>query len=48
MAKRIILIVPDGADSLLSILDQYMRGKRTFFFVLSLFSFLYLSLRMGG
>jgi hypothetical protein len=25
MAKRLILIVPDGADSLLSILDQYMK-----------------------
>jgi hypothetical protein len=25
MAKRVILIVPDGADSLLSILDQYMK-----------------------
>jgi hypothetical protein len=26
MAKRVILIVPDGADSLISILDQYMKG----------------------
>jgi hypothetical protein len=26
MAKRIILVVPDGADSLISILDQYMKG----------------------
>jgi hypothetical protein len=26
MANRLILIVPDGADSLLSILDQYMKG----------------------
>ena len=25
MAKRVILIVPDGADSLLSILDKYMK-----------------------
>jgi hypothetical protein len=26
MAKRIILIVPDGADSLISILDGFMKG----------------------
>ena len=25
MADRLILIVPDGADSLLSILDKYMK-----------------------
>jgi hypothetical protein len=27
MATRLILIVPDGADSLISILDKYMRGQ---------------------
>ncbi|RYG66335.1 hypothetical protein EON64_10020 [archaeon] len=26
MSSRLILIVPDGADSLISILDQYMKG----------------------
>jgi len=26
MADRLILIVPDGADSLISVLDQHMKG----------------------
>ena len=27
MSDRLLFIVPDGADSLLGILDQYMKGK---------------------
>jgi hypothetical protein len=36
MADRLLLIVPDGADSLLQTLKQYMAGSITFI-LLSLF-----------
>ncbi len=49
MARRLILIVPDGADTLLSILDQYMKGMRlsSNLFPYDPCSFLSLLIRMG-
>jgi hypothetical protein len=32
MADKILLVVPDGADSLISLLDQYMKGLALFLF----------------
>lgn len=31
MADKLLLVIPDGADSLIAILDQYMKGNRESF-----------------